>query len=268
MLNHLRTCLVGGSSRGLACALLLGETPALTSPARPSPPPTEPGQIVELVDDQGRRIYINAQEYDLASGNRDFTHRSLLSSGRNPELASLIRKAAERHQVDADLIHAIVHVESGYDSRAISPKGALGLMQLVPATARRFGVEDPFDPSQNIEGGTSYLKYLLGLFNGNLALSLAAYNAGENSVLREGGVPPFPETQEYVRKVRSIYQPASALESSESQASKASDGIAAVRSRSRKRAGKAGKATEHTLGPTAAPIYTYVDARGVLHVEQ
>src|SRR6516225_10083187 len=265
MLNHLRTCLVGGSSRGLACALLLGETLALTSPARPSPPPTEPGQIVELVDDQGRRIYINAQEYDLASGNRDFTHRSLLSSGRNPELASLIRKAAERHQVDADLIHAIVHVESGYDSRAISPKGALGLMQLVPATARRFGVEDPFDPSQNIEGGTSYLKYLLGLFNGNLALSLAAYNAGENSVLREGGVPPFPETQEYVRRVRSIYQPSQALEPSESPVS---DGSSAVRIRSRKRSGKAGKATEQTLGPTAAPIYTYVDSQGVLHVEQ
>ena len=269
MLNHLRTCLVGGNSRGPACVLLVGGMMVLTCPARPSPPPrtVEAGQIVELVDDEGRKIYINAQEQDSGWGNRGsaFNNHSFLWPNRDPELASLIRKVADRHQVDPDLIHAIVHVESGYDSRAVSPKGALGLMQLVPATARRFGVEDPFDPRQNIEGGTSYLKYLLGLFDGNLALSLAAYNAGENSVLREGGIPPFPETQEYVRRVSSIYQPSQTLEPSESPVS---DRSSAVRTRSRKRSGKAGKATEQTLGPTAAPIYTYVDSQGVLHVEQ
>ena len=264
MPNHLRIRLVGGNCTGLAWALLLGETLVLTPPAQPLPPPgaAETGQIVELVTDQGRRIYINTQESDSGSRNRD---SSFLLPGRNPELSSLIQKAADRHQVDPDLIHAIVHVESGYNSRAVSPKGAMGLMQLIPATARRFGVEDPFDPRQNIEGGTSYLKYLLGLFDDNLALSLAAYNAGENSVLREGGIPPFPETREYVRKVRSIYQPVRALEPRESQASAGRSG---VRTRSWKRSGKAGKAAEHTLEPTDPPFYTHVDGQGVLHIEQ
>jgi hypothetical protein len=255
----------------LVCALLLGETLVLTRPARPLPPPraVETGQIVELVDDQGRRIYINAQEQDSASGNRSSARDdpSYLLSDRNPDIASLIRKSAERHEVDPDLIHAIVHVESGYDSRAVSQKGAMGLMQLIPATARRFGVEDPFDPRQNIEGGTSYLKYLLGLFDGNLALSLAAYNAGENSVLREGGIPPFPETREYVRKVQSIYQPVpvSALKPSESQAN---DGSVFAKTHSRKLLKQAGKGPERPPAPVAAPLYTYTDAGGVLHVEQ
>jgi hypothetical protein len=263
MLNHLRIRLVGGTCTGLAWALLLVETFVLTCPARPSPPPrtAECSQIVILVDDQGRRIYINAQE-QAGPGTRDLApnRRSFLLSARDPELATLIQKAADRHQVDPDLIHAIVHVESGYDSRAVSSKGAIGLMQLIPATARRFGVEDPFDPRQNIEGGTSYLQYLLGLFDGNLALSLAAYNAGENSVLREGGIPPFPETREYVRKVRSIYQPVLASELSKSPAS--------FRTSNRKRPGKGAKATEQALEQTAPPFYRYIDAQGVLHIEQ
>jgi Transglycosylase SLT domain len=263
MLNHLRIRLVGGTCTGLAWALLLAEMFVLTCPAHPSPPPrtAEGSQIVVLVDDQGRRIYINAQE-QAAPGTRDlasYRHTFLLSA-RDPELASLIQKAADRHQVDPDLIHAIVHVESGYDSRAVSSKGAIGLMQLIPATARRFGVEDPFDPRQNIEGGTSYLQYLLGLFNGNLALSLAAYNAGENSVLREGGIPPFPETREYVRKVGSIYRPVLATELSKSQAS--------FRTSNRKWPGKAAKAKEQALEAAAPPFYRYIDAQGVLHIEQ
>jgi len=269
MLNHLRSCLAGGNCRVPVCALLLGEALLLACPARPSPPPrtAEIGQIVELVDDQGRRIFINSQEQDSGFGSRDsaFNPHPFLWSGRNPELESLIRKTANRHQVDPDLIHAIVNVESGYDSRAVSRKGAMGLMQLIPATARRFGVEDPFDPRQNLEGGTSYLKYLLGLFDGNLALSLAAYNAGENSVVREGGVPSFPETREYVRRVRSIYQPVPSAQPSESPAS---SGSAVVRTRSRKRSPKANKAAEQTLEPLRAPFYTYTDGQGVLHIEQ
>jgi hypothetical protein len=269
MLNHLRIRLVGGKCRGVVWALLWGETFVLTCPARPSPPPrtAELSQIVELVDDQGRRIYINTQEQDSGPGNgaSAFNNHSRLWSARKPELASLIQKAADVHDVDPDLIHAIVHVESGYDSRAVSRQGAMGLMQLIPATARRFGVEDPFDPKQNIEGGTSYLKYLLGLFDGNLTLSLAAYNAGENSVLREGGIPPFPETREYVRRVRSIYERLPALEPGESEASA---GTTAVKTRGGKRSGKASKATKQTLELADAPFYTYTDTRGVLHIEQ
>jgi Transglycosylase SLT domain len=263
MLNHLRIRLVGGTGTGLAWALLLVETFVLTCPAHASPPPptAEGSQIVVLVDDQGRRIYINAQEQVGPETRDSATNRhSFLLSARDPELASLIQKAADRHQVDPDLIHAIVHVESGYDSRAVSSKGAIGLMQLIPATARRFGVEDPFDPRQNIEGGTSYLQYLLGLFDGNLALSLAAYNAGENSVLREGGIPPFPETREYVRKVRSIYEPVLATEPSQSQAS--------FRTSNQKWSGKAAKATKRAPEPAAPSFYRYIDAQGVLHIEQ
>ena len=119
----------------------------------------------------------------------------------------MVEQTANRFKVDPELVHAIIRVESGYDPQAISSKGAMGLMQLIPATAQRFGVANPFDPKQNIEGGVNYLKYLLNLFGGNLPLSLAAYNAGEHTVQRSGGIPAIPETQNYVRKITGIYQP-------------------------------------------------------------
>lgn len=120
-------------------------------------------------------------------------------------IRDLVDEAAERHQVDADLIHAIVRVESNYNPFAVSHKGARGLMQLIPATARRFGVSNSFDPRDNLDGGIRYLKYLMGLFKGDLRLSLAAYNAGEMAVTRNGGVPPYRETQDYVRKITALY---------------------------------------------------------------
>jgi len=116
-------------------------------------------------------------------------------------LAKLVDDIAERHSVDRDLVHSMIRVESNYNPFATSNKGALGLMQLVPSTARRFGVSDAFDPGQNVEGGVRYLKYLLDLYNGDHTLALAAYNAGEGTVERFHGVPPFPETQSYVYRV-------------------------------------------------------------------
>lgn len=107
--------------------------------------------------------------------------------------------------MDPELIKAVARVESNYNPTALSPKGALGIMQLVPATAERFGVADPYDPAQNIEGGVRYLKFLQDRFPGNLALALAAYNAGENAVRRHGGIPPYRETRDYVRKIRRLY---------------------------------------------------------------
>jgi hypothetical protein len=115
-----------------------------------------------------------------------------------------IREAAERYGVEEGLIRAVIRVESGFNSRAVSPKGARGLMQLMPATARRLGVFDAFDPRQNIFGGVQYLRMLLDLFQGDVSLALAGYNAGENAVARYRGIPPFRETQGYVNKVQGL----------------------------------------------------------------
>jgi soluble lytic murein transglycosylase-like protein len=109
-----------------------------------------------------------------------------------------IEQIAAQVSLQPQVIHSVIKVESNYNPFAISPKGAQGLMQLIPATARRFGVANVFNPADNIQGGSKYLKYLLDLYGGNYALALAAYNAGEAAVARYGGVPPFPETRNYL----------------------------------------------------------------------
>ena len=117
--------------------------------------------------------------------------------------AKLIHMAALRHGVDEKLIAGVIAAESNFDAKAVSRKRALGLMQLLPTTAAHYAVADVFDPAQNIDGGTHYLKDLLAKYRGNLPLALAAYNAGPEIVDRYGGVPPFPETQHYVREITS-----------------------------------------------------------------
>lgn len=117
-------------------------------------------------------------------------------------LVETVDRIARQNQLSPRLVHSVIQAESNYDPNAVSAKGAQGLMQLIPATARRFGVSDVFDPADNIQGGARYLKYLLGLYQGDETLALAAYNAGEGAVSRYGGVPPFQETQDYVAKVR------------------------------------------------------------------
>ena len=119
----------------------------------------------------------------------------------------LVERASRDHGVDVALVHAVISAESGYNPGAISRAGAKGLMQLMPDTARRFGVQDIMDPAQNIHGGVKYLRQLLTMFNGNLELTLAAYNAGENAVIRNGNrIPQYAETVNYVPKVLDFYR--------------------------------------------------------------
>ena len=121
---------------------------------------------------------------------------------RRERYAPLIAREAARHGIDAALVHAVIRAESAYHPRARSSAGACGLMQLMPATARRFGVRDIWDPAENIRGGVAYLRVLLDRFEGDIHLVLAAYNAGEGAVAKYGNrIPPYPETRTYVRRV-------------------------------------------------------------------
>ena len=127
-------------------------------------------------------------------------------SGSSASYDEVIRSASDRHNIDPDLIRAVIKVESDFNSIARSNKGAMGLMQLMPDTARLHNVLDVFNPTDNIEGGVRHLKLLLSRYQGDLELSLAAYNAGIKAVEKHGGIPPFAETKEYVRRVLSYYQ--------------------------------------------------------------
>jgi soluble lytic murein transglycosylase-like protein len=133
-------------------------------------------------------------------------HRVVHVSGTSSHWDQAIARAGHRYSVDPSLVKAVIHVESLFDTTAVSPKGALGLMQLMPRTAALVGVDDAFDPWQNIRGGTRYLGYLLKRFKGDLELSLAAYNAGESTVRRYGGMPPYGETQRYVKRVLDLHR--------------------------------------------------------------
>lgn len=139
--------------------------------------------------------------------NYGSTEAAVSASGSRNKNAydALIADAAQRHNIDAGLMKAIMHTESGFNANARSPVGAQGLMQLMPATARRFNVSNAWDPAQNIEGSAKYIRWLLTRFNGRVDHVLAGYNAGEGNVDKYGGIPPFRETQDYVRRVLSRY---------------------------------------------------------------
>lgn len=186
----------------------------------------------------------------------------------NGEFDAHITDAAATHNVHVDLVRAIIQVESDYDHLAVSSKGAQGLMQLMPDTARRFGVANSFDPRENIFGGVRYLRFLLDLFGGDLALVAAAYNAGENAVLRYNGVPPYRETRGYVEKVGGLlanvvvatltsYVPGPALLGGKQNAT-AEPPRPSLAAAARKGGGRA--------RPRARVFYRWTDDKGIIHV--
>ena len=161
-------------------------------------------RIAAYLDSRGRVVFVNQARNPSTPQQTPATSGQARTADQS-DLDQLIQRSASRHQVDPDLVRAIVRVESNYNPYAVSSRGAQGLMQLIPATARRFGVRDAFDPRANLEGGIHYLKHLMDLYDGDLELALAAYNADENAVSRYNGVPPFRETRNYLRKISQIY---------------------------------------------------------------
>lgn len=132
------------------------------------------------------------------------------------DYSGYVRQAAAKYEIEPDLIHAVIKTESNGNQRAVSKKGAMGLMQLMPSTAYDMNVVNPFNPEENIEGGTKYLKQLLEKFNGDLTLALAAYNAGPKTVEKYGNVPPISETRQYVKKIISLFKGKSSYNFSDS----------------------------------------------------
>ncbi len=186
--------------------------------------PTLAGQMYIYQDKNGSTLLTNRKSYDHSlkkvkvtyypdSNIHSYTNWGASEASVLPSYSKnknafdhIIKQAAQQHGVSEGLIKAVMHTESGFNVNAHSPVGAQGLMQLMPATARRFNVSNAYDPQQNIFAGAKYLSWLLKRFNGNTQMALAAYNAGEGNVDKYGGIPPFRETQDYVRRVTSRYQ--------------------------------------------------------------
>jgi soluble lytic murein transglycosylase-like protein len=190
------------------------------------------GQIVSYTDNNGKRVFVNENpapavrpvKVSLARGFARVGYASqttqtspdaspILSAAaqaNREKIEEMIREVSARYRVDPALVRAVIQTESNWNSSAVSRKGALGLMQLVPGTAQQLGVSNAFDPKQNLDGGVRYLHTLLERYNGDLDRALAAYNAGPGAVDRAGGIPRFRETRDYVQKVTdSYYRPGS-----------------------------------------------------------
>ena len=157
--------------------------------------------IYKFIDETGVTHFTNTPRGD---GYRKVITESTGKSGGNFD--SIIREKSEKYDIEPSIIRALISAESNWDVYAISDKGAIGLMQLMPATAWDMEIKNPFDPEQNIEGGTRYLRMLLDRFNGNMELAVAAYNAGPGAVKKSGGIPSFSETTKFVRNVISTYR--------------------------------------------------------------
>ena len=162
-----------------------------------------------VVSDRPRKDAGEMVTYHVPGAKAVRATQPLRASLRGAEFDDAIEEHAGAQGVSPELVRAVIQVESGFNSKAVSPKGAMGLMQLMPATARELGVSNPFHPDENIRGGVAYLRQLLDRYDSNVELALAAYNAGPASVARYGAVPPYRETQAYVKKVTGASGPPS-----------------------------------------------------------
>ena len=181
-----------------------------------------------------------ASEVNTYLDGRAQTHQIFSRAFTQEEIDAAINQAAARHNVDPSLVRSVVKVESNFNPNAVSRKGAMGLMQLMPSTARSLNVSNPFDPAENVDAGVRHLRKLLDSYGGNVRLSLAAYNAGSGAVARSAGVPHFRETQNYVRRITNLYNGGS-------------------------------EPGSYVIGssinsPVRAPVHVERDARGVLYI--
>ena len=172
-------------------------------------------EVYKYVDDSGTLCYTDAPvgknaekvlREKRASSRQSSDVVYAPSSTIKGDYSSYVQQAAVKYEIEPELIHAVIKTESNGNARAVSSKGAMGLMQLMPSTASDLNVMDPFDPAENIDGGTKYLKQLLDRFNGDLTLALAAYNAGPTTVEKYRNVPPISETRQYVKKIISLFK--------------------------------------------------------------
>lgn len=158
-------------------------------------------QVKIVVNSEGRKVIVNE-----APAQRARRYSNRLVPVPEAEIQISIDRHSADQSLDPKLVQAVIQVESGFNHRARSQKGAMGLMQLMPGTASRYQVEDPYDPDDNVRGGTRYLRHLVDRFPGRLDLAVAAYNAGPGAVERYNGIPPYRETRDYVQRVLSLYQ--------------------------------------------------------------
>src|SRR5271165_5214642 len=186
----------------------------LVSTSRPAQ-----AQIMTVTNLDGRRLFVNSEPVATAQLNRAPARPNIYLQGEiafmgqsrramsmdRDGVDKLVREAAERYRVDPALVRAVIETESNWNPGAYSRKGAMGLMQLIPTTAQRFGANDAFNPKENVDAGVRYLRRLLERYNGNLDLALAAYNAGEGAVDRAHGIPSYRETRNYVQRVQDAY---------------------------------------------------------------
>ncbi|HTY62122.1 MAG TPA: transglycosylase SLT domain-containing protein [Acidobacteriota bacterium] len=195
--------------------------------------------LYSYTDDNGIQVYTNLPPVNSKAGMK--IQGSVPPAEPPPPIAkeesynAIIEKYAGDYGLDPSLIHSIIATESGFNSKAVSPKGARGLMQLMPATAQRLGVSNSFDPEENIRGGVKHFRSLMDNFNNDLELSLAAYNAGENLVQRLGRVPEIRETKDYVQSVTTKY-------------------------------GKKTAQTQEQEGEKHPPAFRFIDESGILHL--